>query len=119
MHDEGVEDEEVEEAEEEERGDDRRDDDLLPPGQVRWGLALGKIAVRERFVLEGARAFGCSYVYANLLGNEAGRAIYDEVAPMALAYQRRLLEGLSPEERAALDRLLTRMEELELATRPG
>ena len=49
----------------------------------------------------------------------AGRAIYDEVAPMALAYQRRLLEGLSPEERAALDRLLTRMEELELATRPG
>ncbi|KFN42365.1 hypothetical protein N790_11550 [Arenimonas malthae CC-JY-1] len=49
----------------------------------------------------------------------AGRAIYDEVAPMALAYQRRLLEGLSPDERAALDRLLTRMEELELATRPG
>ncbi|MBW8310399.1 MAG: MarR family winged helix-turn-helix transcriptional regulator [Rhizobium sp.] len=49
----------------------------------------------------------------------AGRAIYDEVAPMALTYQRRLLEGLSSEERAALDRLLTRMEELELATRPG
>lgn len=49
----------------------------------------------------------------------AGRAIYDEVAPMALAYQRRLLEGLSDDERAALDRLLTRMEELELATRPG
>ncbi|HBD21080.1 MAG TPA: MarR family transcriptional regulator [Arenimonas sp.] len=48
----------------------------------------------------------------------AGRAIYDEVAPMALAYQRRLLEGLAPDERAALDRLLTRMEELELATRP-
>lgn len=48
----------------------------------------------------------------------AGRAIYDEVAPMALTYQRRLLEGLAPDERAALDRLLTRMEELELATRP-
>jgi NAD+ synthase (glutamine-hydrolysing) len=40
-------------------------------------FAFGKIAIRQRFVLEGSRAFGCSYVYANLLGNEAGRAIYD------------------------------------------
>jgi NAD+ synthase (glutamine-hydrolysing) len=40
-------------------------------------FAFGKTGVRERFVLEGARAFNCSYVYANLLGNEAGRAIYD------------------------------------------
>ena len=46
-----------------------------------------------------------------------GRAIYDEVAPLALAYQRRLLEGLAEDERAALDRLLTRLETLELATR--
>ncbi|EDN69853.1 glutamine-dependent NAD(+) synthetase [Beggiatoa sp. PS] len=28
-------------------------------------------------MLEGSRAFSVSYVYANLLGNEAGRAIYD------------------------------------------
>mgnify|MGYP002623665450 CR=1 FL=1 len=28
-------------------------------------------------MLEGSRAFGVSYVYANLLGNEAGRIIYD------------------------------------------
>ena len=40
-------------------------------------FAFGKIDVRRRFVLEGARAFGVSYLYANLLGNEAGRAIYD------------------------------------------
>jgi NAD+ synthase (glutamine-hydrolysing) len=40
-------------------------------------FAFGKFEVRKRFVLEGSRAFGCSYVYANLLGNEAGRAIYD------------------------------------------
>lgn len=40
-------------------------------------FAFGKLAVRERFVVEGSRAFGCAYVYANLLGNEAGRAIYD------------------------------------------
>ena len=40
-------------------------------------FAFGKYEVRRRLVLEGARAFGASYVYANLLGNEAGRAIYD------------------------------------------
>lgn len=40
-------------------------------------FALGKASVRERFVQEGSRAFHCAYVYANLLGNEAGRAIYD------------------------------------------
>ena len=47
----------------------------------------------------------------------AGRAIYEDVAPMALAYQRRLLEGLDPDERATLDRLLTRVEEREADTR--
>ena len=36
-----------------------------------------KTATRERFVVEGSRAYNCAYVYANLLGNEAGRAIYD------------------------------------------
>ncbi len=40
-------------------------------------FAFGKVDVRERFVLEGSRAFGSAYVYTNLLGNEAGRAIYD------------------------------------------
>jgi NAD+ synthase (glutamine-hydrolysing) len=40
-------------------------------------FAFDKQPVRERFVLEGSRAFGVSYVYANLLGNEAGRVIYD------------------------------------------
>lgn len=40
-------------------------------------FAFGKQEVREHFVIEGSRAFGVAYVYANLLGNEAGRAIYD------------------------------------------
>ncbi len=40
-------------------------------------FAFGKLDVRKRFVLEGLRAFGVSYVYANLMGNESGRAIYD------------------------------------------
>lgn len=44
-------------------------------------FAFGKQTLRERFVSEGARAFGCAYVYANLLGNESGRLIFDG-APM-------------------------------------
>jgi NAD+ synthase (glutamine-hydrolysing) len=46
-------------------------------------FAFAKAEVRRRFVLEGSRAFGVSYVYANLLGNEAGRAIYDGGALIA------------------------------------
>src|SRR6185437_10932081 len=50
-------------------------------------FAFGKMAIRERFVLEGSRAFGVHYVYSNLLGNEAGRAIYDGGALIASAGQ--------------------------------
>ena len=32
-------------------------------------FAFGKFKVRERFVLEGSRAFNVSYVYSNLVGN--------------------------------------------------
>jgi NAD+ synthase (glutamine-hydrolysing) len=48
-------------------------------------FAFGKYDVRHRFVLEGSRAFGVSYVYSNLLGNESGRAIYDGGALIASA----------------------------------
>jgi NAD+ synthase (glutamine-hydrolysing) len=50
-------------------------DILLNPSASHF--AFGKQEIRRRFVLDGSRAFGVSYVYANLLGNEAGRAIYD------------------------------------------
>ena len=46
-------------------------------------FSFGKKEVRRRLVLEGSRAFGVSYVYSNLLGNEAGRAIYDGDAMIA------------------------------------
>ncbi len=48
-------------------------------------FAFGKHEIRKRFVLEGSRAFNTSYIYANLLGNEAGRAIYDGDAMIASA----------------------------------
>lgn len=46
-------------------------------------FAFDKHQVRRRFVLEGSRSFGVSYVYSNLVGNEAGRAIYDGGAMIA------------------------------------
>lgn len=46
-------------------------------------FSFHKSHTRERFVQDGSRAFGCVYVYTNLLGNEAGRAIYDGDAMIA------------------------------------
>jgi len=40
-------------------------------------FAFGKSAVRRQLVSEASRAFGATYCYSNLLGNEAGRVIYD------------------------------------------
>tara|TARA_B100000073_G_C23738623_1_gene573025 strand:+ start:1413 stop:3428 length:2016 start_codon:yes stop_codon:yes gene_type:complete len=39
--------------------------------------AMNKQETRNQFVKEGSRAFGVAYAYANLMGCEAGRAIYD------------------------------------------
>lgn len=58
---------------------------LLNPSASHF--AFGKFEVRKRLVLEGSRAFGVSYVYANLVGNEAGRIIYDGGAMIASAGQ--------------------------------
>jgi NAD+ synthase (glutamine-hydrolysing) len=46
-------------------------------------FAFGKNGVRQRFILEGSRAFHAAYVYANLLGNESGRMIFDGEAMIA------------------------------------
>ena len=53
----------------------RGTDIILNPSASHF--ALGKRPIREQFVTEGSRAFRCVYVYANLLGNEAGRLIFD------------------------------------------
>ncbi len=44
----------------------------------------------------------------------AGERIYREIVPLALAYEEALLRRLSEEERATLDRILTRLESMEL-----
>ncbi len=40
-------------------------------------FAMGKTHERIELVTESSRSFECTYVYSNLLGNEAGRMIYD------------------------------------------
>jgi NAD+ synthase (glutamine-hydrolysing) len=56
-------------------------DVLLNPSASHF--AFGKFVTRQRFVIEGSRAFGVAYLYANLMGNEAGRVIYDGGALIA------------------------------------
>ncbi|MCA9187235.1 MAG: NAD(+) synthase [Pirellulaceae bacterium] len=56
-------------------------DVLLNPSASHF--AFGKHFIRRRLVVDGSRAFHASYVYANLVGNEAGRAIYDGDAMIA------------------------------------
>jgi DNA-binding MarR family transcriptional regulator len=46
--------------------------------------------------------------------SEAGYLIYDQIAPLALAFERRLLGDLLETERALLFRLLDRLDELEI-----
>jgi NAD+ synthase (glutamine-hydrolysing) len=46
-------------------------------------FAFGKHHVRRELALEGSREFQAVYLFANLLGNEAGRAIYDGDAMVA------------------------------------
>ena len=48
---------------------------LLNPSASHF--AFGKQRLRERFINEGTRSCGCAYLYANLLGNESGRVIFD------------------------------------------
>jgi NAD+ synthase (glutamine-hydrolysing) len=40
-------------------------------------FAYGKTHLRRNLVTESSRRYACTYVYANLVGNEAGRIIYD------------------------------------------
>ena len=48
-------------------------------------FAFGKFEVRKRLAIEGSRAFSVSYLSTNLLGNEAGRIVYDGGALIASA----------------------------------
>lgn len=82
-------------------------------------FAFGKHSVRQRFVLEGSRAFNVTYVYANLVGNESGRAIFDGDAMIAtngamVAIGKRLSYKPSMLTEAVVDINATRMSRAKL-----
>lgn len=53
----------------------RKVDLILNPSASHF--ALGKSTEREELVIRSSAQFNCVYAYVNLLGNEAGRMIYD------------------------------------------
>ncbi len=54
---------------------DRGVDIIVNPSASHF--ALGKTKQRESIILDASKKYNITYVYANLLGNEAGRMIYD------------------------------------------
>lgn len=92
----------------------------LSANEVAQRTAMDKVAVSRAVarLLEAGRLqreiHGDDRRRSVLRLSEAGYRIYDEVAPMALAFERRLLEGINDDERAVLFRLLDRLDELEL-----
>lgn len=94
-------------------------------------FSFGKQGVRERFVLEASRAFGVGYLYANLLGNESGRIIFDGGAMIAnggnlVASEKRfsfkewtLIEAIIDIEVNALSQSATDSREVEVNLHPG
>ncbi|MBN2340031.1 MAG: NAD(+) synthase [Deltaproteobacteria bacterium] len=62
---------------------ERGADIILNPSASHFSFA--KHETRKSFVREGSRAFACAYMYTNLVGNEAGRIVYDGGAIIASA----------------------------------
>lgn len=92
----------------------------LSANEVAQRTAMDKVAVSRAVarLLEAGRLdreiHGDDRRRSVLQLSEAGYRIYDEVAPLALAFERRLLDGIDDAERALLFRLLDRLDELEL-----
>lgn len=53
-------------------------------------FAIGKSIRRKHLVTDSSRTFHCVYIYANLLGNESGRIIYD--GELLIAHEGRLVQ---------------------------
>ena len=92
----------------------------LSAGEVAQRTAMDKVAVSRAVasLLEAGRLqrdiHGDDRRRSVLRLSPAGHAIYDEVAPLALAFERNLLGDMEAAERALLFRLLDRLDELEL-----
>ncbi len=92
----------------------------LSAGEVAQRTAMDKVAVSRAVagLVEAGRVeretHGDDRRRSVLRLTAEGRAIHDAVAPLALAFERRLLDGMAQDERDVLFRLLDRLDELEL-----
>jgi DNA-binding MarR family transcriptional regulator len=92
----------------------------LSAGEVAQRTAMDKVAVSRAVagLVDAGRVVrethGDDRRRSVLRLTPGGHAIHDAVAPLALAFERRLLEGMMPDEREVLFRLLDRLDELEL-----
>ncbi|TZF90463.1 MarR family winged helix-turn-helix transcriptional regulator [Cognatilysobacter lacus] len=92
----------------------------LSAGEVAQRTAMDKVAVSRAVasLVEAGRAERDTHDgdrrRSVLRLSAAGRDIYDQVAPLAVAFEKRLLDGMAPAECDALFRLLDRLDELEL-----
>lgn len=92
----------------------------LSAGEVAQRTAMDKVAVSRAV----ASLLASGRLQRDIHGDDrrrsvlrlspAGHAIYDEVAPLALAFERNLLGDMDGAERALLFRLLDKLDELEL-----
>jgi DNA-binding MarR family transcriptional regulator len=69
------------------------------------------VALLERRKLVARRANHEDMREAFLSLTPAGRAIYQEIAPIALAFAERFTDGIDPADRAAFDRVLAKLTE--------
>lgn len=92
----------------------------LSAGEVAQRTAMDKVAVSRAVagLVDAGRVeretHGDDRRRSVLRLTAEGRAIHDAVAPLALGFERRLLDGMAADERDVLFRLLDRLDELEL-----
>ena len=95
----------------------------LSATEVAERTAMDKVAVSRAVasLLEAnllrRRAHGADRRRSVLELSARGYRVYDEIAPLALAYEQRLLGGLTANERATLLGLLGKLDESERASR--
>jgi DNA-binding MarR family transcriptional regulator len=97
----------------------------LSANQVAQRTAMDKVAVSRAVakLLDSGRllrAFDDDDRRRSVLRlSEAGYAIYDQIVPLALGFERQLLGDMDAAERTLLFRLLDRLDELELRAEGG
>lgn len=92
----------------------------LSAGEVAQRTAMDKVAVSRAVagLVEAGRVERAVHTddrrRSVLRLSPAGQRIHEEVAPLAMAFEQRLLDGMADGERDALFALLDRLDELEL-----